>query len=294
MLKKAKREKAKMRIGLFGAPNSGKTYSALLLAFGLVQDWSKIAVIDTEHGSANLYAHLGEYFVWELTPPFTPERYIEAIKECEKQGIEALIIDSISHEWDGEGGLLEAQKKLEESARNSFTTWGKITPRHNAFINAILNCKMHVIACGRCKVEYVLSENDKGRQVPQKVGTKPITRDGFDYELTTSFELAYNHLATCSKDRTGLFADKPPKVLTQEDGVLLAKWANSGSEPVKAPMDSQTFMSSLHEAGKAKKIGYQKVVQMVSGGNLADIKPEDREQVLADFIEGKFNNENTI
>lgn len=292
MLKKAKREKAKMRIGLFGAPNSGKTYSALLLGFGLVQDWSKVAVIDTEHGSANLYAHLGGYSVWELTPPYTPERYIEAIKECENQGVEALIIDSISHEWDGEGGLLEAQKKLEESARNSFTTWGKITPRHNAFINAILTCKMHVIACGRCKVEYVLSENDKGRQVPQKVGTKPITRDGFDYELTTSFELAHNHLATCSKDRTGLFSDKPPKVLTQEDGVLLAKWANSGSEPVVAPMTAMEFATAIHTEAKKQGIAITKAVQMVSDGNLTNIAESDREKVLVQFKEGHFKNDN--
>ena len=236
-IKKAERYNAKLRIGLFGASGSGKTTSALLLAQGLVGDLSKVVVIDTERGSADLYAHLGDYSTLSLEPPYSPERYIQALKECQNAGFECIIIDSISHEWAEEGGCLEIHDKI--NGKNGFTDWGKVTPRHNAFVSAILDAKAHVICCGRVKDDVVLVTNDKGKQAPEKVGFKPITRNGFDYEMTVCFSLDVRHNMTPTKDRTGLFDGADPFLATPETGAILKQWANSGKEKPK-PIRTQS------------------------------------------------------
>jgi hypothetical protein len=138
-LQTAQRKRAKIKLGLQGPSGSGKTYSSLLIAYGLCNDWSKIAVIDTENHSADLYAHLGSYNTISLSAPFTPERYIQAIEVCEKAGMEVIIIDSITHEWEN---LLDHHASLQG---NSFTNWGKITPRHNDFVQRILQSPCHII-----------------------------------------------------------------------------------------------------------------------------------------------------
>jgi len=142
-LRIAERKQAKIKLGLQGPSGSGKTYSALLLAYGLCSDWSKIAVIDTENHSADLYAHLGHYSVLNLSEPFTPENYIKAIEACEVAGMKVIIIDSISQEWEGAGGIIESHSKM---TGNSFTNWNVITPRHNAFVQKILQSPCHVLA----------------------------------------------------------------------------------------------------------------------------------------------------
>ena len=232
-LRKATRQKAKLRLGLAGPSGSGKTYSALLISYGLVGDWSKVAIIDTENGSADLYEGLGEYNVLSLTAPYSPERYIDAVKYCVDAGMECVIIDSITHEWNGKGGCLELHEKKMQSMRipNSYTAWAEITPRHQSFIDCILQSPIHIITTVRTKTEYVLIEKN-GKQVPEKVGMAAQTRDGFEYELTIFFELGMDHRAFPSKDRTGLFAGKEPAVLTIETGKILAQWCDVG-EPLK-------------------------------------------------------------
>ena len=220
-LRKAQRQKAKIKMGLQGPSGSGKTMSALLIAFGLTGNWSKIAVIDTEFHSADLYAHLGSYNVLSLETPFTPENYITAIHTCENEGMEVIIIDSISHEWES---VLDIHANL---AGNSYTNWSKLTPRHNAFVNAILQSKAHIIATIRAKQDYVLVEKN-GKMVPEKVGLKGITREGMDYELTLLFELDIKHNTNVSKDRTGLFTGRPEFKVTSNIGTLLLQWCNTG------------------------------------------------------------------
>jgi len=168
-LQKATRKKVKLRLGLSAVSGGGKTYSALLLAYGLVGDWSKIAVIDTENNSASLYSHLGEYNALELSAPYTPERYIQAIKACEDAGMECIIIDSITHEWDGKGGILEIHSSM---TGNSFTNWSSITPRHQKFIDAILQSSCHVITTVRRKTEYEMIKD--GLELLQKYGAKNL------------------------------------------------------------------------------------------------------------------------
>lgn len=232
-LRKATRKKAKIRLGLSAVAGGGKTYSAILIAKGLCGDLSKVAVIDTENNSADLYAHLGDYNVLPLSAPFTPEKYVAAIKECEAAGMEVIVIDSITHEWDGIGGILEISNSM---TGNSYTNWAKITPRHNAFINAILQSSCHIITTVRRKQDYEMTTNLNGKVVPVKIGLKEVTREGFEYELTANLEIDTAHMATASKDRTGLFMGKPSFIPSEETGEIIAEWCESGAEPDETPL----------------------------------------------------------
>lgn len=241
-LRKAQRKQAKIKMALQAPSGAGKTYSALLIASGMT-NWEKIAVIDTENHSADLYAHLGNYNVLQLSKPFTPERYIIAIETCEQADIEVIIIDSVSHEWEGSGGILDLHGNM---PGNSFTNWAKITPRHNAFVQKILESPCHIISTIRTKQDYVLSERN-GKQVPEKVGLKGITRDGMDYEFTVVFDIDIKHSASASKDRTELFADKPSTIITPEFGKRILQWCNAGTslEQVKELVQKATTVEEL-------------------------------------------------
>ncbi len=173
-LKKATRKKVKLRLNLSAPSGAGKTYGALLLAKGLVGSWDKIAVIDTENGSASLYEHLGDFNVIDLTPPFSPERYIDAIDACVSAGMEAIIIDSSSHEWSGPGGCLEINEKLAQARYrgNTWSAWNETTPRHDSFVQKVLHCDSHIITCTRSKMETIMGEDKKIK----KVGMKDIQR----------------------------------------------------------------------------------------------------------------------
>jgi hypothetical protein len=222
---KAERQQVKLRLGLSGASGFGKTMSALLLAHGITEDWSKIAVIDTENNSASLYSHLGNFNVLGLNDSFAPERYIEAIELCESLEMEVIIIDSITHEWQGTGGCLQIHEQL----GGRFQDWGKVSPRHQNFINKILNSKAHIITTVRRKIDYSLEMNQQGKTKVIKHGTKEITREGFEYELTVNFELVNDkHVVSASKDRTGLFMDKPEFVINAATGRRLRDWCNTG------------------------------------------------------------------
>lgn len=233
-LRQAKRFNTKIKMGISGPAGSGKTYSALLVANGIEPDWSKIAVICTEFQddfttAADLYQDLGAFNVLPLKPPYRPERYTDALDECIKAGMSVVIIDSMSHEWEAAGGLLEENNK---QGGNSFTNWNKLGQRHRKFVDKITTAPVHVIGCFRTKTDYVLEEttNKQGKTVqsPKKVGLKIITREGFDYEMTLFFEVGMNHYATCTKDRTHLFMDEPTAMLDQEAGRKILNWCNGG------------------------------------------------------------------
>ena len=226
-LRKAERKKAKLRIWFSGPSGSGKTFSALNMAHGMIGDWTKIALIDSENGSWELYSNLGEYNVLTIEAPYTPEKYIEAIKTCENAGMEAIIIDSTSHEWDGEGGCLQLNEKL-ASAKfkgNTWAAWSETTPRHQKFIEAIVTSKCHILTTARSKTDTIQTEDKKIK----KVGTKEIQREGFEYELTANFNIDRDHhLAIASKDRTGLFIDRDPFLITDAIGKEIMDWNQSG------------------------------------------------------------------
>lgn len=238
-IRKAQRQQAKLRIGITGPSGSGKTMSALLLAKGL---GGVVGIADTERRSADKYADhklLGgfPFDVIEINAPYEISKYMKAIKEFEANGEQVIILDSISHAWAGEGGLLDKQGKLEASGkfRNSFAIWREITPEHNQFVDAMLHTSAHLITTMRSKTEYVIETNDKGKQVPRKVGMAPIQREGLEYEMDIVFDLSpETNIATVSKDRTGLF-HKQYFVISEETGKKLATWLNSGAEALPEP-----------------------------------------------------------
>lgn len=230
--KKATRQNATIKLAITGTSGSGKTYSALLIAKGL---GGKTALLDTEYGSASLYADKFDFDTWDELDPsgFPPEYFIRVIKAAEEAGYQNLIIDSLTHEWSGRGGCLELVDALSRSRYkgNSYVAWGEITPRHNKLIEAIVGAKINIIATMRAKSEYVLNKDERtGKSTPQKVGLGSVQRDGTDYEFTIMFELDRDsHLASVGKDRTGLFTD--PRVITEDTGRTIAQWLNS-SQPV--------------------------------------------------------------
>jgi hypothetical protein len=227
---KAVRKQAKLRLALSGPSGSGKTYGALLLAKGL---GGKVALIDTERGSASLYTHVHEFDALDLDPPYTPERFIEAIKSAEHAGYAVLIIDSLTHEWSGVGGCLELVDQVARSKYkgNSWSAWNDITPRHRAVLDAILRSPLHIIATMRSKTETAQTEGPNGKKQVVKLGMKAEQRDGSEYEFTTVLDIVHDgHFAAASKDRTGLFGGDP-KQITADTGRMLLDWLSSGATP---------------------------------------------------------------
>ena len=241
-IRKAKRSASKMRLLLTGPSGAGKTWGGLTVAKGL--GCQRVIVIDTEQGSSDLYESILPFDVIDLAPPFTPERYIEAIEAAEEAGADCIIIDSISHEWNGKGGCLEL---VDEIARaqfrgNTWSAYSVITPRHRAFIDRMLRSSAHIIATGRSKTETA-QVDDGGRKKVAKLGMKVETRDGVEYEFTTVLDIVHDgHFALASKDRTGIFTDVDPKPITVATGKLLAAWLSCGTPaPVtSAPTSAKT------------------------------------------------------
>lgn len=280
MFQKAERKKAKLRLGLCGTSGSGKTYSSLLIAKGIGK---KIAVVDTENHSAELYAgmpNMPEYDVLTLSPPYETEKYVSAISEAEKQGYDVIILDSISHAWAGEGGLLDQQGKIADSGKgNSYTAWRNVTPKHNKFIEKMLSCNIHLIATMRSKTEYALVTNDKGKQEPKKMGMAPIQRDGMDYEFTVVLDIDQSHNAIPSKDRTSLFDGK---IFTpsEDTGVKLLAWLDSGKDVVAPKKDDvPDFEETNADSKTSNKLADDEVLAVIT-----DITPKKFNDKTAYFI----------
>lgn len=253
---KAERKKIKLKIALIGPSGSGKSYSALQLAKGI---GGSTAYIDTESGRGELYADKFDYDIMELNPPFTPERFIEAIKEAENEGYKNLIIDSASHEWMGRGGCLEIVEKIQG---NDFTRWAKVTPRHNAFVDAIVRANLNLIFTLRGKDEYVIEANEKGKMVPKKVGVGAEQRKGLEYECIVAFNLDLDtHSATATKDNTGLF-NGVYDVISVDTGKKLKTWAESGKEDT----------TKILEEYKRKIMDNAKIKGLVTGKDVSKLR----------------------
>lgn len=226
---KAKKEKICLKILLAGASGSGKSFTALRLATGIANKMGgRIAAIDTEAGRIRYYANEFDFDDLQLEEPYTPEKYIEAINQAVDGGYSVLIIDSITHEWNY---ILDQVDKI--PGTNSYTKWGKLTPRHNKFTEKIIQSPINIIATVRGKDAYVLEQDKNGKQIPKKVGLGYTQRDGLEYEYTVTFNIDQsNHVASAQKDNSHLFENKYD-ILTEKDGEALYDWANSGKEPEK-------------------------------------------------------------
>ena len=225
IIKKASKRNKKLRISLSAPSGAGKTVAALKLAYGICGDWSKIYMIDTERESGSLYADMGDFNILNLRAPYSPQRYIKAIQNCEQAGAEVVIIDSITMEWSGSGGCLEIQ----QAAGSDYKAWGIVTPMHNAFIDAILSSKAHVLCTVRRKEDYALEPDATGKLRVKKLGLGEEQRSGFNYEMDVVFEIDQaTHLATISKDRTNAIKE-PEFFITETTGETLMNWAKSGA-----------------------------------------------------------------
>lgn len=272
-LQTSQRSSSPMKILLSGPSGAGKTYSALQLARGLSESWENICIIDTEHGSADLYSHHGAYKVIKLDAPFHPTRYIEAIKIAIEAGMECIIIDSISHEWSGKGGCLELHEKTTSSMKvpNSFAAWGAVTPHHQSFIDAVVSSSVHIIATARSKTEYILVERN-GKQVPQKVGMAPMLRDGTEYEFSIHLELDQLHRAHCTKDRTQLFQDGEPFQINTETGKKILKWITGDeSHEITRKISSCNTMKELRTLFELIPIETQEKFKHLFRGRKAEL-----------------------
>lgn len=252
--RKAERKQVKLKIGISAPSGAGKTYSALLIAHGICGDWDKVAVLDTENGSAELYSNLGGYSVDIINPPFTPQKYIDGIKEAEMAGFKVLIIDSLSHAWTGAGGLLEMQDKAVKASKsgNSYTAWREVTPEHNRLVDSILQSDIDIIVTTRAKADYVISD-ENGKKTIKKVGLAPVFREGLEYELTTFFDLTQEHIATATKDRTGMFNQS--FIPSEETGKMFEEWRSAGIVPkcevCGKPISYQLYKNCVSKYGFA-------------------------------------------
>jgi hypothetical protein len=283
-IRKARRSATKLRILLTSPSGGGKTYGALLMADGL---GGKTVVIDTEEGSSDLYDELHDFDVIDLKPPFTPERYIEAITAAEAAGYEVIVIDSVTHCWSGKGGCLELVDDIAKAQfrGNTWSAFSVITPRWRAFVDAILRSSAHVICTGRSKTETAQVE-DHGKKKVAKLGMKLEARDGLEYEFTTVLDLVHDgHYATVSKDRTGIFSGDP-KPISVETGRRLAAWlagAEAAPQPEPAPAPAPAVARARADVNQIR--GYIRAATTVR--TLGKITARIDELVAEDQITGK-------
>lgn len=252
VLKKAQRKRVKLKIGIASPSGGGKTASSLILAYGLLKSehpewsdeevWDRIAIIDTENGSGELYANcrigdtdIGYYNAVSIDPPYEPQKYIDAMVACKEAGMEVCIVDSLTHAWNGQGGLLEKQSNIAKRTGNSWTAWRDISPLYQKLVDTILQTDMHFICTMRSKTEYVQEKDDKGKTSIKRKGMSPQIRDGMEYEFSMFLELDTDHQAFVSKDRTGVI-DGQYFIVTPEIGKRLAKWLDGGAPETAKPV----------------------------------------------------------
>lgn len=240
MFETVTRQKSKLRMGLVGTSGSGKTLGALYIAYGITADWSRIALIDTEHERGRFYANrtdleipTGEFLYQSLTAPYSPEKYIAYVQEAAAavgpDGV--IIVDSFSHAWDNEGGVLDIKNEIAKTQKNgnSFSAWDEAGKVQNNLINAVLSVNAHTIVTMRAKMAYAMETDERGKTRPVKIGLAPVQRENAEYEFDVVMNISRDHTAVTSKDTT--FLDTFCGVITPEIGKQLHEWLDNGVEP---------------------------------------------------------------
>jgi hypothetical protein len=272
---KATRTRSRLRLALIGPAGSGKTYTALRIAKGL---GDKIALIDTERGSASKYSgDLLDFDVLELET-FAPKTYVEAIHAAEAAGYEVLVIDSLSHAWAGKGGALEMVDQAAKRSRsgNSFAAWREVTPEHNALVDAILGARLHVIATMRTKTEYVV-EAVAGKRTPKKVGLAPIQRDGAEYEFDVVGDLNLDHELVVSKTRCSALDGAVIRRPGEDVAEVLKRWLTDGAPVADAPRI--TALQLCQDIAAAKTLTELADARARANQHRAALNETDREAV---------------
>lgn len=203
--KQATREAASLKIGVQGPSGAGKTLGALAIAAGLAHG-ERFAVIDTENRSASLYADRFGFDVLEIAAPYLTEKYAAAVTAAMDAKYAVVVIDSLSHQWDGNGGILQRKEETDARGGNHFSNWAPFTKEHNKFRSLILESPIHIVATMRSKMAYAQEGEGRNTKI-KKLGLQPIQREGMEYEFTVAFDVQMDHKATASKDRTSLFVE---------------------------------------------------------------------------------------
>ena len=240
--RQATRRQLKARVAFDGPSGSGKTWTSLEWATVLAGEGrhrGRVLVIDTEHGSASLYSDVFTFEVITWAPPYDPGELADTIREAGAAGFDVIVVDSLSHFWEGEGGTLDIVDAAAQKARgNTFAGWKAGTPALRHLVDTILAAPMHVLATMRAKTEYVLETDSKGKQAPRKVGMAPVMRAGIEYEFTLVGDLDLDHRVSITKSRCSALAD----VLVQpgragDAARQFLDWLTSGeeAEPLAMP-----------------------------------------------------------
>jgi energy-coupling factor transporter ATP-binding protein EcfA2 len=227
--KKATRRAKKLKIGVTGPTGSGKTYGALALGSALVKALGgRIALVDTENGSASLYADRFDFDTLDIDPPYHTKKYIEAIKAAIDAGYTVCVVDSITHQWHGEGGILQRKDAADaKPGANRFANWAPFDKEHEEFKALLLHAPIHLISTMRSKMAYQQAE---GSKKVEKLGLQPIQREGMEYEFDMVFEVAIDHLADVGKDRLGIFDGQRWNLHDPRTGQALIEWLGSAAE----------------------------------------------------------------
>lgn len=256
---KAVKTQVKLRLALDGPSGSGKTYTALIAAKALANS-GKIAVIDTERGSAALYSDLFEFDTVTLED-FNPKNYCDMIEIAEQSGYAVIVIDSLSHAWEGEGGALDMvdAASARSQSKNSYFAWREVTPLHRKLVDAMLQSKCHIIATMRSRTEYVVEEierNGHKMQVPRKIGMAPIQRQGMEYEFTIVGDMDLEHNLVISKSRMATLADAVKKKPDEKFFGKILDWLNSGaSAPSTPPAQFKPATSPIQPPAPSTAVG---------------------------------------
>jgi len=259
---KATKAEAKARIAVTGPSGSGKTYSALLWATELAEG-GKIAVIDTERDSAKLYADRFDFDTLSMSAPYHPDRLVEILKTAEEEGYAVVVIDSLTHFWNGQGGILEIVESAgAKVSGNNFAGWKVATPIQQRMVDTILAFNGHIITSMRSKTEYSLEKSDNGRLSPKKIGLAPQQRDGIEYEYTLVLEMDTEHRTIIGKTRCEALADQVFAPNKAKDAVSTFKnWLKSGD-----PMITDTERDALDGRIRALTADQRKALAKEWGG----------------------------
>jgi DNA polymerase III delta prime subunit len=239
IFKKAVKHESKLRLAITGPSGAGKTYTALAVATSM---GGKVAVVDTEHGSASKYADAFQFDVMELTAPYSPARFVEAIRDAAAEGYSIVILDSLSHAWNGTGGILDIVDEIakRKTNGNTFAAWKEGTPIQNQLIEGIVGAPIHVIATLRSKQDHVQEKDDRGKTVIRKVGMSAQQREGFEYEFDVVMDMDIDHNGIVTKSRASALADRVFPKPGKDVAKVLTEWLTGAPEEKPALADVQT------------------------------------------------------
>lgn len=255
----ATRTASKARIALAGPSGSGKTYTALAFAHTL---GDRVAVIDTERGSASKYAGLNGWAFDTVTPDsFSPDSLVHLLGEAAEYDV--VIVDSLSHYWMGVDGMLEQADRMKRGA-NSFSGWKEARPAERRMIDALVSHPGHVIVTMRTKTEYVIEENERGKKEPRKVGMKPEQREGIEYEFDVVGELDFDNTLTVSKSRIHTLAKAVVPMPGAEFAEKISDWLSEGVQ-VPTPIEYRDRLLAAATADEVAVLGREIKEHQMSG-----------------------------